>query len=82
MPREGAKSPSHLADKLFRFYRSYWHFYYHTQELTRLINANNESAVASKAQQSGGHLAVVKAPVLAPADQKQKGKSAKASAEL
>jgi hypothetical protein len=50
------------------------------QELTRLINANNESAVASKAQQSGGHLAVVKAPVLAPADQKQKSKSAKMGA--
>lgn len=29
------------------------------QDLTKLINANNESNAASKAQQSGGHLAVV-----------------------
>ena len=49
------------------------------QDLTKMINANNESNAASKAQQSGGHLAVVKAPVLAPADQKQKAKQAKAA---
>eukprot|EP00878_Enallax_costatus_P004551 GHUV01004792.1.p1 GENE.GHUV01004792.1~~GHUV01004792.1.p1 ORF type:complete len:101 (+),score=40.96 GHUV01004792.1:265-567(+) len=49
------------------------------KELTKMINANNESNLASKAQQSGGHLAVVKAPVLAPADQKQKAKQAKAA---
>lgn len=50
------------------------------KDLTKMINANNESNLASKAQQSGGHLAVVKAPVLAPADQKQKAKQAKAAA--
>lgn len=83
-----------------------------SQDLTKMINANNESNIASKAQQSGGHLAVVsaasqapqlsplqtrcrarpdaaactcsrrpcaqvKAPVLAPADQKQKAKQQK-----
>jgi hypothetical protein len=50
------------------------------QDLTKMINANNEGNAASKAQQSGGNLAVVKAPVLAPADQKQKAKAAKAGA--
>lgn len=50
------------------------------QDLTKMINANNESNLASKAQQSGGNLSVVKAPVLAPADQKQKAKQAKAAA--
>jgi hypothetical protein len=51
------------------------------QELTKMINAKNESNTASKAQQTGGTLAVVKAPVLAPADQKQKAKTAKAAAK-
>lgn len=32
------------------------------QELTKIINKKNESAAASKAEQSGGHLGVVKAP--------------------
>ncbi|KAF8072538.1 hypothetical protein HT031_000198 [Scenedesmus sp. PABB004] len=51
------------------------------KDLTKMINANNESNAAAKAQQSGGHLTVVKAaPVLAPADAKQKAKAAKAGA--
>lgn len=50
------------------------------KDLTKMINANNESNLARKAQQSGGNLAVVEAPVLAPADQKQKAKQAKAAA--
>jgi hypothetical protein len=50
-----------------------------SQDLTKMINANNESNVASKAQQTGGTLTIVKAPVLAPADQKQKAKQAKAA---
>lgn len=29
------------------------------RELTKMINANNESTLASKAQQTGGHLSVV-----------------------
>ncbi len=53
--------------------------YFALQDLTKMINANNEGNAASKAQQSGGHLTVVKAPVLAPADQKQKAKQAKAA---
>lgn len=51
------------------------------KDLTKMINASNESNLASKAQQSGGNLNVVKAPMLAPADQKQKAKQAKASAK-
>lgn len=54
--------------------------YREEKELTKMINANNEGNAASKAQQSGGQLAVVKAPVLAPADQKQKAKQAKTAA--
>jgi hypothetical protein len=46
------------------------------QELTKMINAKNESNTASNAQ-PGGTLVVVKAPVLAPADQKQEAKKAK-----
>ncbi|WIA08378.1 hypothetical protein OEZ85_007817 [Tetradesmus obliquus] len=50
------------------------------KDLTTMINAKNESNAAGKAQQNGGQLAVVKAPVLQPADQKQKAKQAKAAA--
>ncbi|KAF6264401.1 aspartic peptidase domain-containing protein [Scenedesmus sp. NREL 46B-D3] len=50
------------------------------KDLTKMINQKNESNAAGKAQQSGGQLSVVKAPVLAPADQKQKAKQAKAAA--
>eukprot|EP00882_Tetradesmus_deserticola_P008592 GHRQ01009060.1.p2 GENE.GHRQ01009060.1~~GHRQ01009060.1.p2 ORF type:complete len:101 (+),score=40.70 GHRQ01009060.1:190-492(+) len=50
------------------------------KDLTKMINQKNESNAAGKAQQSGGQLCVVKAPVLAPADQKQKAKQAKTAA--
>lgn len=48
------------------------------QELTKMINKTNESNLAAKAEQAGGHLKMVKAPppVLAPADAKQKAKQA------
>jgi len=53
--------------------------YKEQKELTKMINKSNESHFATKAQEAGGHLAVIKgpAPVLAPADQKQKAKAAK-----
>lgn len=45
------------------------------QELTRMINKNNEHNLASKAEQAGGQLKMVKAPpVLLPADAKKKAK--------
>ena len=44
------------------------------QELTKIINKKNESAAASKAEQNGGHLGVVKAP---PAEGKDKKKEIK-----
>lgn len=47
---------------------------YSAQELTKVINKKNEAAAASKAEQSGGHLGVVKAP---PAEGKIKKKEAK-----
>jgi hypothetical protein len=54
------------------------HFNPHHQDLTKAINLNNESNIAAKAEQAGGHLKMVKAPpVLAPADTKKKAKAAK-----
>lgn len=49
-----------------------------SRELTKAINAENESKFAGVAASSGGHLAVIKAPpVLAPADQKNKTRPGK-----
>ena len=43
-----------------------------------MINRNNESNIAAKAEQAGGHLKMVKAPpILTPADAKKKAKEAK-----
>jgi Protein of unknown function (DUF2462) len=49
------------------------------KELTKAINAGNESRVAGVAASSGGKLSVLKAPIAATAtaDQKNKSKGAK-----
>ena len=41
------------------------------QEITKLINKKNEAAAASKAEQSGGQLGVVKAPKEPAKDEKK-----------
>jgi Protein of unknown function (DUF2462) len=57
--------------------------YEQDKDMTKFINANNESRAAGLAAASGGKLAVVKAPppVLATADAKGKAKAAKKAAE-
>ncbi|CAL5228845.1 g12052 [Coccomyxa viridis] len=48
------------------------------KELTKIINKKNEAAAASKAEQSGGHLGMVKAPPAEGKDKKKDAKSTKA----
>lgn len=49
-----------------------------SMELTKAINAENEQHFAGAAASSGGRLAVLKPPVGATADEKQRAKAAKA----